>query len=176
MQSPSISEIESGLFLGNARSSYDVPTLRNSRITAIVSLVNARLLHWTRPTNRGLISQDRHLRIECVDSSTQDLLQHVGSICNFIDQMFLSAKLLPPSTLSQQSPGNAGTGHTVGGVLVHYDQGVSCSATVVLAYLMRKHHATLPDTLTMVQQKRKFKPNPNFMDQLEVWEQVEYQT
>jgi dual specificity phosphatase 12 len=99
----------------------------------------------------------------------------MDSIYNFIDQMSQSAKPSLRSVLSQQSHENPSSEHVVGNVLVHCDQGVSRSATAVVAYLMRKHHATLSDALTMVQKKRKVKPNPNFMDQLQVWEQVEYQ-
>jgi hypothetical protein len=172
---PSISEIESGLFIGNSTSSYDVPTLRNNHITAIVSLDDAPYGQWTRGTNSQLVPKDRHLWIGCLDSPTQDLLQHMDSICNFIDRMSLSAESPLPSILPQQNPEDPGSRHVVGGVLVHCGKGVSRSATAVVAYLMRKHHTTLPDALAIVRQKRKVKPSPNFMDQLKVWEEVEYQ-
>jgi Dual specificity phosphatase, catalytic domain len=61
------------------------------------------------------------------------------------------------------------------GVLIHCDQGISRSATIVVAYLMRKHRAKLEDVLAAVRAKRKVKPSPNFVAQLEIWEQVGYQ-
>ncbi|MCJ1367717.1 hypothetical protein MMC16_006851 [Acarospora aff. strigata] len=180
MQSPSISEIEPGLFIGNATSSHHTLTLRNNHITAIVSLVNARLIPWTLAQNRELVPKDRHLWIECVDSSTQDILVHMGNICDFIDRMFLPRVQPPSSTLpSQPNPDThveaSPSAQPPGGVLVHCDQGISRSTTIVVAYLMRKHGAKREDVLAAVRAKRKVRPSPNFMAQLEVWEQVGYQ-
>jgi protein-tyrosine phosphatase len=151
MQAPSISEITPSLFLGNGRCAYDPPTLRNNQINAVISLINAPLALWTRSIFTELISADRHLWIECVDSSTQDLLVHMHRVCTFIDQ----------------KPGV---------VLVHCDQGISRSATMVIAYLMREQRKGLEEVLAEVRAKRpRIKPSDNFMDQLKVWEQVGYQ-
>lgn len=54
-------------------------------------------------------------------------------------------------------------------VLVHCEQGVSRSATIVLAYLCTMHHSThsLPQLLQYVKQRRDIvSPNPAFMRQL----------
>jgi len=59
-------------------------------------------------------------------------------------------------------------------VLVHCRMGISRSATVVIAYLMRKTGKPLDEVLQDVQGKRKIKPNPNFMAQLRVWGDVAY--
>ena len=64
---------------------------------------------------------------------------------------------------------------TSGSVLAHCGQGISRSATIVVAYLMRKHHAKAEVVLKEVRKKRKVKPNANFMGQLEIWDQVGYQ-
>lgn len=48
------------------------------------------------------------------------------------------------------------------------------SATVVIAYLMKKTGRSLEGVLAEVKQKRKIKPNLNFMEQLKVWGEVGY--
>jgi dual specificity phosphatase 12 len=53
--------------------------------------------------------------------------------------------------------------------------GVSRSATVVVAYLMRTYHWTLDTALAFVKESRKVEPNKNFVEQLKVWEEVEYE-
>lgn len=187
---PSISEIVPGLLIGNAMCTYDLPTLQSNHINAVVSLVNAPLNLWRRTKFTNSVIIGRHLWIECVDSSTFDMLVHLDRICDFIDQMLLPDQQLSPQNSSQ--PGSSEsepfqqvpetdsdmktTSQPLGVVLVHCDLGISRSATAVIAYLMRKQHRTRDDVLAEVRAKRKrTKPSANFMDQLEVWEQVEYQ-
>lgn len=49
---------------------------------------------------------------------------------------------------------------------MHCVQGVSRSATLVIAYLMIKHHMTVQDALRLVRSKREICPNPGFLQQL----------
>jgi hypothetical protein len=56
-------------------------------------------------------------------------------------------------------------------VLVHCEMGVSRSATVVLAYLMRYHGMTRDEAYIAIKKKRpKIEPNEGFWHQLKVWE------
>jgi hypothetical protein len=55
-------------------------------------------------------------------------------------------------------------------VLVHCEAGVSRSATVVLAYLMRYHNMTRDEAYIHVKRKRPINPNEGFWRQLEVYE------
>jgi protein-tyrosine phosphatase len=56
-------------------------------------------------------------------------------------------------------------------VLVHCFAGVSRSASVVLAYLMRHHSMTLTKAVTLVRNKRSWiNPNPGFVVQLRRFE------
>ncbi|OIW26356.1 phosphatases II [Coniochaeta ligniaria NRRL 30616] len=150
---PSISEIEPGLFIGDFASSSQLSTLTNNNITAIVSLANNESEIWSRPANRELVPEASHMFVCCADSPSQDILARLGDICDFIDKHMQSAD---------------------SNILVHCTAGRSRSATIVVAYLMRKNHQTLDAVLKHVKDKRRIEPSGNFIDQLHIWEEVGY--
>ena len=56
-------------------------------------------------------------------------------------------------------------------ILIHCYAGISRSATIVLAYLMKSHHMSLTNALTYLISKRDcIAPNPGFMRQLQKYE------
>ncbi|KAE8317008.1 dual specificity phosphatase [Aspergillus transmontanensis] len=170
-------EIIPGLVLGNVESSHKYDMLRENGINAIVSLTNARWAWWRGPTRRAGIPEHRHKWVQCVDSSTQDLLVYMSDICDFIEQMAPPA-LRASSTLPGEQEhvlGGESLNARPGAVLVHCDMGISRSPTVIIAYLMRKYGIDREDALTFVQSKQKVKPSANFTRQLQIWEQVGYQ-
>lgn len=149
---PPITKIEDGLYLGDSVSSRRSEILREHNIAAVVPVSHARWVHWIQPWYKEIIPDDRHIFIPANDSMTQDLLPHLTYICDFIHE--------------HQSHGYS--------VLVHCDKGVSRSATVLVAYLMRSHRLSLDKAMTLVKEKRKIKPNDNFTEQLEVWDATRY--
>ncbi|KAH8903846.1 phosphatases II, partial [Coniochaeta sp. PMI_546] len=151
---PTISEIEPGLFIGDFASSSQLSTLANHNITAIVSLANSESEIWSRPANRELVPEASHMFVCCADSPTQDILARLGDICDFIDKHMRIAN---------------------GNVLVHCTAGRSRSATIVVAYLMRRNRQTLDSVLKQVKDKRRIEPSGNFLDQLQIWEDVGYE-
>ncbi|KAH7131256.1 protein-tyrosine phosphatase-like protein [Dactylonectria macrodidyma] len=153
---PTISMIEPGLYLGDRTSSYDIQTLTENKISAIVSLTRKKLAVWSSPQNRELVPENRHLIIPCMDTSTQDIIFRMPEICDFIDAQ----------------RGNGADGKNV---LIHCTAGVSRSATVVVAYLMRRDRKSSNDALAAVRKKRNIRPNPGFQFQLHVWAKVDYQ-
>jgi hypothetical protein len=163
---PHLSEIEPGLFIGDFTSSSQLSTLRDNGITAIVSLANNISEEWSRPANRDLVPEDCHMFVCCADSPSQDILIQLPDICDFIDKH--SAKL-------GTGPDSEHRGAQQSNVLVHCTAGVSRSATIVVAYLMRKHRESLGTVLKQVKEKRRIEPSNNFMDQLDIWEQVGYE-
>ncbi|KAE8354286.1 protein-tyrosine phosphatase-like protein [Aspergillus coremiiformis] len=92
----------------------------------------------------------------------------MSDACDFIDNALRSVPEQPTSKDDPQPTQG-------GGVLVHCGKGISRSATIVIAYLMRTRHMALHDALEMVRQMRRVKPSAAFMDQLAVWEKVEYE-
>lgn len=173
---PSASEIDPGLFLGNSCSSHDIPTLHETQISATVSIGNGMIDQWTRQTSMKLVPPERRLLIPALDTSTQDLLQHMTIMCDFIDQMRLSAEQQPPQSISpeQVSTTDPTTNHFSNVVLVHCDKGVSRSVTVITVYLVRKYRMPFPEALALVKGKRRVNPNPSFREPLKAWEDTGY--
>lgn len=118
------------------------------------------------------------------------MLIHLSGICDFIDRQLDAgiggppresesegyASLFPKEELQRlkkiedESWTRGGTPH----VLVHCEKGYSRSPMVLIAYLMRRRREGLDKVVQDVRGKRRMKPNPNFMEQLRVWETVEY--
>ncbi|PLB52261.1 putative dual specificity phosphatase Yvh1 [Aspergillus steynii IBT 23096] len=149
-------QIVPGLFLGNVEASYNRDMLRQNHIDAILSLTDAR---W----------------VQCVDSSTQDLLAHMDSICDFIDQMASPALQTSRSLNTQQNHESNDRPSDPEAILIHCDLGISRSPTIIIAYLMCKYRMTQEEAMTVVQSKQKVKPSASFLRQLQIWEVLEYQ-
>jgi len=110
------------------------------RMTAVVSLgvdLTDEIRHLTA---------FEHKFVDVQDIPAEDLLQHFDSCTKFIH-----------TNISR--PG--------GRVLVHCQEGVSRSVTIVTAYLMRYHHLSLYQALACVLDARPLAgPNEGFIEQL----------
>jgi dual specificity phosphatase 12 len=88
------------------------------------------------------------------DSSTENLLQVLGEACEFIK-----------SSLAKDD----------GGVLIHCHQGISRSASVVIAFVMEEMDLEYDTALRYVRGARaKVNPNKGFVVQLEMWRRLQY--
>lgn len=151
-QLPPITQIQDGLYLGDGVSSRRREILEEHDIAAVLSLSIGKFVHWRLPWYTERVPEGSHLFIPCNDSSTQDLLPELARVCDFI-----------------QTHRDAGSS-----VLVHCDKGISRSATAMVAYLMRAHQWGPDAALAFVEAKRRVRPNSNFREQLQVWDQAEY--
>ncbi|KAJ3471011.1 hypothetical protein MRS44_001110 [Fusarium solani] len=171
---PSISEISPNIFVGNVASSLNRNVLRHHNITAIVSLLDGGYAKWNSPRNRQIVPQECHLFVPCLDNSTMDILTLLDEICAFIDlQLGHQSRPRSPSSLLSEdldfdsTPSTPSEAPTKGpNILIHCRLGMSRSASVAIAYLMRRRGESLDVILPEVRTRRKVKPRDNFMDQL----------
>ncbi|KIY65056.1 DSPc-domain-containing protein [Cylindrobasidium torrendii FP15055 ss-10] len=96
---------------------------------------------------------DNHLQIAVDDCEYSDILIHLPQACEFIENAL-----------------------SIGGkVLVHCVMGISRSATVVSAYLMKTHNMTSTAAIAFTRKARaSIRPNYGFIKQLEVFAQCGY--
>ncbi|KAJ8367301.1 hypothetical protein AAFF_G00321110 [Aldrovandia affinis] len=127
------------LFLGNERDAQDLELLLRLNITFVVNVTTHLPLYHLAT---GLV---RYKRLPATDSSKQNLRQYFEEVFEFIEEAHQSGQ----------------------GVLVHCQAGVSRSATIVIAYLMKHTLMTMMDSYKYVRSRRPVvSPNLNFMGQL----------
>jgi dual specificity phosphatase 12 len=174
MDSPSISQVAPNLFVGNVASSMNRNVLRHHNITAIVSLLDGPYSKWDSPKNRQIVPQECHIFVPCLDTSTMDVLCLLDGTCDSINlQLDRHGSLRSPSSIIS-GQFDLDTASTIesdysareSNVLIHCRLGMSRSASVTIAYLMRQRELGLDVIIAEVRARRKVKPRGNFMDQL----------
>ncbi|XP_063058257.1 uncharacterized protein si:dkey-175m17.7 [Engraulis encrasicolus] len=134
-----ISPILPFLFLGNERDAQDLELLVRLDICYVVNVTTHLPLYHLET---GLV---RYKRLPATDNSRQNLRQYFEEVFEFIEEAHQSGR----------------------GVLVHCQAGVSRSATIVIAYLMKHTLMTMTDAYKYVRGRRPVvSPNLNFMGQL----------
>ncbi|PAV20869.1 phosphatases II [Pyrrhoderma noxium] len=139
--------IEDRLFLGNIIAARSPRSLSERKISHIVSVCEDAI-----PADSPS-SGFRHIRIPVKDVDYADLLIHLPRACEFIHQALKEGGI----------------------VLVHCEQGLSRSATVVAAYLMFSRRISSTDALEIIRRAREqVWPNPGFHQQLVLFELCQY--
>jgi protein-tyrosine phosphatase len=130
------------LYVGSMTAINDRDLLREHRISHLIQVLDVA---WLPSDRDGFESY----RIDILDSSSSDLKPHLESACNFIDKALRSGK----------------------NVLVHCQQGISRSPSIVIAYLIRNHGMSFDAAYSHVKRKRAcMKPNAGFVRCLQEWE------
>ncbi|XP_035220928.1 dual specificity protein phosphatase MPK-4-like isoform X2 [Stegodyphus dumicola] len=136
-------EIESRLFLGNLDAAESEETLKCFGITHVLTVY---MFPITKPENLEIET----LFIDLEDSPDCDILSCFERSNAFIKE-----------------------GQDKGGCLVHCYGGVSRSATLVVAYLMKKYSIGVDEALQKVKNKRYCAcPNAGFLSQLRLYENM----
>ncbi|CAG9825049.1 unnamed protein product [Phaedon cochleariae] len=145
----SLDKIDTNLYLSGIGEASSVTTLRKYKITHILTINDF-------PLSLEIKDQLSHLNIKFIrlsDVCNSDLLSHFDETYEFIRD-----------------------GVHKGAVLVHCQMGLSRSATVVIAYMMKKYNLTCREALDRVKRKRMVFPNMGFLSQLERYKDMGYST
>ncbi|XP_052785497.1 dual specificity protein phosphatase 12-like isoform X2 [Mya arenaria] len=141
--------IKDQLFLGNFTAGTDIDSLKEGGITHIITV--DMIQHYYPESGEAHIDP-HHMYINCMDLPSIDLLSKFQECFDFIDEALTS-------------PENK--------VLIHCFAGMSRSATIMIAYLMYKDGMGLDEAYATVKQlKPNIKPNPGFIEQLELFENM----
>ncbi|KAK7089373.1 hypothetical protein V1264_025065 [Littorina saxatilis] len=143
IETATASQILPFLYLGNERDAADLERLRRHNITYVLNVTAHVPQHWQA---HGI----RYKRIPASDSAQQNLKQYFEEALEFIDD-------------ARQN--NAS-------VLIHCHAGVSRSATITIAYILKHTKMAMSDAYKFVKGKRSIiSPNFNFLGQLLEFEQ-----
>ncbi|XP_033229283.1 dual specificity protein phosphatase MPK-4-like [Belonocnema kinseyi] len=144
----SYNEIEPNLYLGNLTAATDVEWLKQAQITYILTVDSCPL-----PRKIQCLPDVTLKYIQVTDMPREDLLTYFEDTYQFI--------------LYALERG--------GKVLVHCYFGVSRSATLIIAYMMKKYNMSFSKAFEAVKQKRRFVgPNPGFIAQLKLYEHMDF--
>lgn len=127
------------LFLGNEQDAQDLELMQRLNIGYVLNVTtHLPLFHY----ERGALS---YKRLPATDSNKQNLRQYFEEAFEFIEEAHQAGQ----------------------GLLIHCQAGVSRSATIVIAYLMKHTWMTMTDAYKFVKARRPIiSPNLNFMGQL----------
>ncbi|CAG5129700.1 unnamed protein product [Candidula unifasciata] len=143
IEAATASQILPFLYLGNERDARDLAQLRSLNISYILNVTSHVPQYYDE---QGI----RYKRIPASDSGQQNLKQYFEEAIEFIDD-------------ARQNNAK---------VLIHCHAGVSRSATITIAYLLKHTRMAMADAYKFVKGKRPIiSPNFNFMGQLLEFEQ-----
>lgn len=145
----SLDMVEPNLYLTGEYEASDINALKKHKITHILTINDFPL----SPRIKESISYLNIKFIKLPDSTSSDLLSYFDETYEFIREGLLR-----------------------GAVLVHCQMGLSRSATVIIAYLMKKYRIGYREALDKVRSKRYVYPNPGFVSQLQKYKDLHYST
>jgi protein-tyrosine phosphatase len=139
-------QIEENLYLGSEDAGIDCKPHTEKEITHILIPAHLGRSDWKKYPEH-LIYSKHHI----LDFAEFPIIQFFPPLISFIE-----------NALEQQK----------GKILIHCAQGQSRSATIVIAYLMKKHNWTFQESFSFVQKQRNIKPK--FETQLKLWYELKF--
>ncbi|KAJ9113613.1 hypothetical protein QFC22_005921 [Naganishia vaughanmartiniae] len=155
-------EIVEGLWIGDVVAARDERALNEAGITAVLTLLRQKL----PPPPPGILS----LPIPIDDTPDADILCHLDGCVRWIADVLESEQ-----AGGEDADADAKGVQKKGAVLVHCQAGMSRSATVVAAYLMKTLNISPDDAVEMIREKRPVVyPSETFRAQLELWYKAKF--
>ncbi|CAH2002478.1 unnamed protein product [Acanthoscelides obtectus] len=143
----SIDVIEENLYLGGLAAAKNIDVLNKFKINHIITIDTCPL-----PRTITNLKDIKTMYIQLSDLPKEDLLSHFDETDEFIKE-----------------------GMANGAVLVHCYFGVSRSATVVIAHIMKKYQLSYAEAFEKVKAKRSIVyPNEGFITQLKLYKEMGY--
>ncbi|KAL9975475.1 hypothetical protein ACROYT_G012637 [Oculina patagonica] len=151
MPSDAYNEVFDGIFLSEASTAMEEGQLQDLGITHVLNAAHGKKLYHVQTgpdyyCESGIIYHG----VPAMDMFTFELNRFFDEACDFIGK----------------AVGTKKTGRLNGKILVHCKEGVSRSASLVLAYLVRDQEMGLKDAVRLVRSKREISPNQGFLQQL----------
>jgi len=135
------------IYLGDASTALCIGQLREMGVTAVLNAAQGSMADWSYVNTKAIYYTGvgiQFLGVPAIDLKWYPICNHFQEASNFIDEVIQSKGI----------------------VLVHCVQGISRSATLVLAYLIMKRKMTIQQAMEAVRSKRSIAPNEGFVQQL----------
>lgn len=140
---PSFNQVIEYLYIGDKRTARDREMLKGLGVTHVLNATSEVRNYFEKEPGFS------YLNLPCMDTDAANMAPFFDQAVTFIH-------------------GARQEGHSV---LVHCQQGVSRSAALVLAYLIKAERKPLAEAYTLLRSKRSScKVRPNFLTQLVTWE------
>lgn len=153
------------LYIGSLSAVNDKDLLRDHRISHLVQVLDAAWLPISEKDGFDCY------RISILDHSTVDLRPHLEGACNYIDRALRSGRNVLVHCQQVSIPSLSESSHLIFTRVIF--KGVSRSAAIVIAYLIRNHGMSFDNAHALVKRKRAcIKPNPGFVQALQEWESM----
>eukprot|EP01084_Bolivina_argentea_P005675 10701_1 len=139
--------------------------LNNLQITHIINVTP------TDYNDMSVINNRKYYQIKISDIKQACIADYFEKTFTFIN----NARNSVPSTDNNESKENDINNYKQNRIFIHCKEGVSRSASIVIAYIMKTHKLSLDKALALVKQKREVvDPNEGFMQQLKLFETNNY--
>ncbi|XP_076355040.1 dual specificity protein phosphatase 3-like isoform X2 [Tachypleus tridentatus] len=140
-------EVYPNVYISDGTTALCTCVLRRLRVTYVLNAAQGKDKWYNLINTSPAFYKDtgiEYMGVEAIDMSSFNLEPYFQEAADFIEKGLDSG----------------------GKVLVHCRQGISRSATLVLAFLMIKRHLTAQEAMRTVRSKREIIPNDGFLKQL----------